>query len=106
MNNKKKFLYSKVFLAISIVLLLSLVVLSFVQFVNVGKLFEKKVEQKYNLVDQCAPLKGYGFIHQIKTEGDCSNKCVSECISRGLEKTTVEFSLSTDSCNTCTCYCK
>lgn len=107
-NKKNSFLWSKLFLGVVFVLVLLLACLFFVQFVNFDKInfFEKHVEKRVVIVDECSPLQQYGLIHQIRDEADCSNNCVSACMVRGLEKVRIEFEAFNNTCNNCICYCK
>lgn len=105
-NKRNFFLWSKVFLGMVCILGVLLISLIVVQFIDVNSLFEKDSVEKIKIVDECSPLEQYGLIHQIRDEADCSNNCVSACMTRDMEKVDVEFTKSNSSCHKCVCYCK
>ena len=98
--------YAKYFLGVALILSLVLVILlvsEYVSFAFVGKIFEKP--HLIELDDECSLIMG-NLVHQIRDETDCNLRCNNECNMEDTKLKSSEFSLATNGCNTCSCYCK
>lgn len=64
--------------------------------------------KKPNLItvkDECSLIFN-NIVHQIKNEGDCKIRCRNECNLENMNFYDINFTLNSNSCNLCNCYCK
>ena len=91
-----------------IIILLSIIFFSLLIFESsipesLKSFFDKP--KMYSIVDECSLIFNK-VVHQIKSEGDCNIMCRNECILEKMNFYEVNFTLNSNSCNICDCYCK
>lgn len=62
-------------------------------------------EVSFELKDSCGPIMNL-ISHTIADESACRTKCTSQCITKDLDYSRVDFELNSNTCNDCTCFCK
>lgn len=105
-NKSNRFLYSKLFLVLSIIMFLFLIILvvfEYVNFTSIERIFLKPKLVELN--DECSLIMG-NLVHQIRDEDDCNIRCNNQCNLLGLNYKSIEFTKNQNSCNVCNCYCK
>lgn len=107
-NKKQKLIEMKLktLFWVIVILAISVLVLSIVQFVNLEKIFPSNEKVFIEIKDECTFMQGIGLVHQIKNEDNCQIYCKNRCKIEELEADYVEFTSIENDCNLCNCYCK
>jgi len=61
--------------------------------------------EKFELKDECGLILG-NLVHQIRSEGECRNKCVNECDVREMDFVKFYFEENLGDCHNCECWCE
>lgn len=96
---------TKIFIGISLILLLVILGLVFKEYFY-KKIFKENKTERFVINDECSVFMD-NIIHQIKDDADCNIKCRAECLVRKKEPINHTFKSNfSGPCFSCECYCR
>ncbi|MEA2036430.1 MAG: hypothetical protein U9O94_02900 [Nanoarchaeota archaeon] len=75
-----------------------------VVFIIVILMFPGK-EESFDIKDRCGPIMNL-ISHTIQDETACQTQCKSQCGTKDMKYSRVEFEEMELGCHSCTCFCK